>query len=427
MSSTRIGRRAWLGVAGVAAVGVPLGVWLRSGAATSSASLAQAGRFGAIRPDPRGVLDLLEGFSYRVLERVGERMSDGHPVPRRPDGMACFEGEDGTLVLMRNHELPGGLLGRLAGLPTGRRVYDPTAAGGVTRVVIDAGTLTRRSSNRVLAGTSMNCAGGPSPWGWLSCEEATEPQHGFVFLCDPTASELREPVRLDALGRFRHEAAAVDAARGFIYLSEDQHDGCLYRFVPHDLSRPFEGRLQALRVRSRPGVETRAWTTGERVEIDWVDLSDPTPERDELRHRARALGAAQLRRGEGLTIAGDDVYVCASAGGPIEAGQIFRLRDEGEGGTLEVFASSSDRRVMDMPDNVAPAPAGGIFFAEDGAEHDYVRGVTADGEIFDFARNAAGQGELAGVCFAPDGRAMFVNLQEEGLTLVVEGPFDRLA
>lgn len=426
MSGARIGRRGWLIATGVAAAGLPLGAWLRSGSASSPQSLARVGRFGAIRPDPNGILDLLEGFSYRIVERAGDRMSDGHPVPGRPDGMACFAGEDGTLVLMRNHELPGGLRGRFAGLPSTPLAYDGTAAGGVTRVVLDARTLARRSSNRVLAGTSTNCAGGASPWGWLSCEESVEPEHGYVFLCDPSADTLREPVRLEALGRFRHEAAAVDPARGAIYLSEDQHDSAFYRFVPHDPSRPFEGRLQALRVRGRQGVETRAWTAGQRVEIDWVDLPSATPD-GELRHHARALGAAQFRRGEGLTIAGGDVYLCASAGGPLEAGQIFKLRDERDGGELEVFACSTDRAIMDMPDNVAPAPAGGIVFVEDGPQHDFVRGVSADGELFDLARNATGEGELAGVCFAPDGRAMFVNLQDPGLTLAVTGPFDRLA
>jgi secreted PhoX family phosphatase len=412
-------------MAGVAAAGLPLGAWLRS-SATATLERPPPGRFGALRPDPSGILDLLEGFSYRILERSGAPMSDGHPVPARPDGMACFAGEDGTLILMRNHELPGGLRGRLAGLPSSPLAYDGSAAGGVTRLVLDARTLARRSSNRVLAGTSTNCAGGASPWGWLSCEESTAPGHGYVFLCDPAASELAAPRRLPALGRFRHEAAAVDPARGAIYLSEDQHDSAFYRFVPHELAQPFEGRLQALRVRGRPGAETRRWQTGERVEVDWVDLPDRTPERDVLRHRAHRLGAASFKRGEGLAFADGDVYLCASAGGPIEAGQIFRLRDEGDGGTLEVFACSTDRSLVDMPDNIAPAPAGGIVFVEDGPSHDHLRGVTPSGEIFTLGLNAGSAGELAGVCFAPDGRAMFLNLQEQGLTLVVEGPFDRL-
>ena len=353
-------------------------------------------------------------------------MSDGVPVPPAPDGMACFTADDGGLVVMRNHELPGGLRGRFYDLPIARAAYDPSAAGGVSRVVLDPATREVRSSNMVLAGTVMNCSGGPSPWGWLSCEETVDPDHGYVFLCDPSADHVAQPVRISGYGRFRHEAAAIDPARAVAYLTEDRPDGCLYRFVPHDPADPFEGRLQALRVRARPAENTAAWRRGQSAEIDWIDLPDPTPEGDALRAQAHALGAAVIKRGEGVTFDGDQITLCATTGGPIEAGQIFRLTDEGDGGTLEVLACSTDRAALDMPDNVTIAPSGSVFFVEDGTADDYVRGLTRDGELFDVARNAASDGELTGVCFSPDGGAMFVNLQQEGLTLIVEGPFARL-
>lgn len=421
MKPKSIGRRGWLTGAGLAIAAVPVGLWLTRRAPAEY----RPGPFGTLRPDPEGLLDLLEGFSYRVLERAGSAMSDGNPVPPRPDGMACMEASDGSLVLMRNHELPGGLRGRFYGLPSSSVAYDAHAAGGVTRVVLDPRTLERRASNLVLAGTSTNCSGGASPWGWLSCEESVEPDHGFVFLCDPSADRARPPVRIDGYGRFRHEAAAVDAERAVTYLTEDQHDGCLYRFVPHDPSSPFEGRLQALAVGGREGASTRAWAAGERVEIEWIDLPDPT--RDDLRRHARALGAATFARGEGACFRGGELYFAASVGGPIEAGQIFRLEDEADGGVLEVFTASNDRHALEMPDNVTIAPSGTLFFVEDGGGDDYVRGVAAGGEVFDLGRNAASSGELTGVCFSPDGRAMFLNMQDEGLTLAIEGPFDRLA
>jgi secreted PhoX family phosphatase len=49
-------------------------------------------RAPALRADPQGILDLPEGFSYRVLQRGGEMMTDGYRVPGRPDAMACFAG-----------------------------------------------------------------------------------------------------------------------------------------------------------------------------------------------------------------------------------------------------------------------------------------------------------------------------------------------
>ena len=70
------------------------------------------------------------------------------------------------------------------------------------------------------------------------------------------------------------------------------------------------------------------------------------------------------------------------------------------------------------------SPAGTVYFCEDGTGGNYLRGIDPDsGRVFDFARNALSHSELAGVCFSPDGRAMFVALQTDGLTLCVTGPF----
>jgi hypothetical protein len=60
---------------------------------------------------------------------------------------------------------------------------------------------------------------------------------------------------------------------------------------------------------------------------------------------------------------------------------------------------------------------------EDGDGDNYLRVLDRDGAVVDFARNALSDSELCGACFSPDGSALFVNLQENGLTLVVTGPF----
>ena len=94
----------------------------------------------SLRADPRGILDLPPGFSYRVLSRAGDAMSDGYRVPALADGMACFTGPKGTLVLMRNHEI--GHVRRLGALHEGqappKEAYDASAHGGVTRIVLSA-------------------------------------------------------------------------------------------------------------------------------------------------------------------------------------------------------------------------------------------------------------------------------------------------
>ncbi len=62
--------------------------------------------------------------------------------------------------------------------------------------------------------------------------------------------------------------------------------------------------------------------------------------------------------------------------------------------------------------------------AEDGGGEQFVRGLTPLGQVFDFARNALSSSEFAGVGFSSDGRAMFVNMQNDGLTFVIRGPFE---
>lgn len=381
-----------------------------------------AGKFGVLVPDPHGVLDLPDGFTYRILERTGDPMDDGHRVPGLPDGMACFPGPDGTIVLMRNHELAGADGPYPAGSAP-PEAYDPMTMGCVTRVVLDAATFTRLSSNLVLCGTLKNCAGGPSPWGWLTCEETTNPGHGYVFACDPAAASVRPPQPIFAYGRCRHEAACVDPARNIAYLTEDQFDSAFYRFLPDDPAVPFVGRLQALRVVGHDAYDMNLLPRGTVLSIDWVDITDPQPVADTLRVEARDRGAAKFARGEGITFAAGEVYMIATAGGPLARGQIFRLRDDPVAPTIEALLVVDDPDIADQPDNVTVAPWGDLYFGEDGGGGNFIRGVTPDGQIFDFAHNVLTAGEFAGVCFSPDGRALFANLWGSGLTFVITGPF----
>jgi|GEM_PF-291051 len=393
---------------------------------------ARASGFGPLVEDPAGVLDLPEGFSYTILQEAGDVMSDGFVVPTLADGMACFEGAlDGTVVLMRNHEISG-----LGGAAYDRgsvpdEAYTDNNGGGVTRVVVNLETLEVVSSNLVLSGTVRNCAGGTSPMGWLTCEEPGaglfNTNHGFVFLCDDSAESIQEPVRIDGYGRFNHEAAVMDPATMIAYLTEDQGDGCFYRFVPDDAAQPFVGTLQALRVVGEDTANTSdGRSVGDTFSVGWVDIDEPVPGViGATRREGQDKGAAVFNRGEGLWLHDGDVYFSCTSGGPND-GQIFKLTPAGDGGVLELIAQSTGDSVLEKPDNICVAPWGDVYVAEDGGRPNFIRVVTGDGELFDFARNAGSGSEFAGVCFSPDGSTLFVNIQADGLTFAVTGPFPQV-
>jgi MYXO-CTERM domain-containing protein len=386
---------------------------------------ARAQGYGSLETDPAEILDLPPGFSYVILDRRDEIMDDGYKVPGKPDGMACFLNADGHYVLMRNHELDAGdsLLSPYPdGVAPPDEAYDPAALGGVSRMVIDPYDLSILRRNMVLVGTMNNSSGGPSPWGWLSCEENTSSGHGHVFLCDPTAESVQAPNRIDAYGRFNHEAAAVDPDTHAAYLTEDRSNGCLYRLVPDDPESPFVGTLSALKVKDEPAFDTALqMSLGDVVEVEWVNLDEPNPDTDTLRTEAATKGAATIKRGEGAWFHEDSVWFTATSGGPVDGGQVFRLRPAE--GTLECVLLSTNKWVLDMPDSITVAPWGEVFFCEDGSADQYVRGIDASGTMFDFAYNAGSTSGIAGVCFSPDGRVMFLNLQQDHMTLAITGPF----
>ncbi len=434
----------------------------RLAAAEVTAASAVTG-YGSLVSDPDGILSLPAGFHYRVISRVGDAMDDGFVVPGLADDMHAFPGRGGRTILVRNHELDPAsretafrVMRRALSDTELAHIYDSGAGrGGVSTVVVDTASGRVEGQYLTLAGTLRNCSGGATPWGsWISCEEmvigagefGARRAHGYNFEVPAAARALVEPLPLEAMGRFNHEAVAVDARTGIVYQTEDREDGLLYRFIPAKPRRlAAGGRLQALAIRDRPGVHTgngadaaHAFAVGERHPVDWVDLDPLASGDDDLRFRGRLKGAAAFMRGEGMTVEVDAngaetrIWIIATSGGPGGLGQLWCYRPtQGEGraeerrqpGTLELALEPRNMALLRNGDNLTLAPFGDLLICEDHDGVQHIVGVTPAGGMYRFAANPRADSEFAGVTFSANGRTLFVNLQRPGLTFAIEGPW----
>jgi secreted PhoX family phosphatase len=419
-------------------------------------------KYGPLEKDPAGVFDLPAGFNYRIISRRGEEMNDGMLTPDKPDGMATFAGRGGKVILVRNHELlpdhfgPFGVDSSLINNVPKKRIYDvgkngTICKGGTTTLVIDEATLEVKRSYLSLVGTIRNCAGGPTPWNsWITCEEyfAVGGKHDFLqdhgYNFEVPASEkvgLVKPVPLKEMGRFRHEAVCVDPRTSIVYQTEDMGDGLIYRYLPNQPGQlHLGGRLQALVVKEVKSCDTRNWKNqsfpiNQPMKVAWIDLEDVDANTDDLRMRGFHQGAAVFGRGEGMWFDNNECYFACTAGGKKRLGQVFRYipspyegtpREKEQPGTLELFLEPNDGEVLRWCDNLTVAPWGDLILAEDNP-NPFLVGVTPDGQAYKLGHNVGFQSELAGCVFSPSGKTLFVNIQHAGLTLAIQGPWQKKA
>jgi uncharacterized protein len=381
-------------------------------------------------------LKLPEGFQYTIIGRQGTIMGDGRPTPASHDGMAAFDAY-GMIHLVRNHELQGGAASSVA---FGSIPYDPKALGGTTTVVVDPVTRLVAYDFASLSGTVRNCAGGPTPWGsWLTCEETLvapaanntfTKRHGYIFEVPAANYGETTPVALTAMGRFEHEAVAVDPATSIIYETEDANPSGFYRFLPSQpgsIGQPANlaagGTLQMLAVVNQPGYDTRTGETpGVPLDATWVtiDFPDPQTGQPSCVNQGIAKGGARFARLEGAWYGSDSIFFVSTSGGNSGLGQVWRYTPTGtDTGILTLVYESTSSAILEAPDNLHFTPRGGILLCDDGGGLNFLRGLTPSGVVFDFVGHAVSNSEVAGATFSRDGQTLFFNYQGTGETFAV--------
>ena len=427
-------------------------------------------------------LELPPGFQYRTFHHAGEIIQDGVEIPARHDGMAAFVGPAGKTVLIRNHEINGNTGVTASDIRLGTREgYDPIAKGGTISVEVDGeGNVGRGWVS--LSGTQMNCSGNRTPWGtWLSCEETVNgaevgadftgtsnaglKKHGYVFEVAPRGVSNAKPIT--AMGRFAHEAAAVDPATSTTYLTEDSFlfPSGLYRYLPpRDPRRGGQvvdgGTLQMLKVVGTPLADLSDDEAGNEYAVEWVDIPDPDPDMTGLSNNDAIQlvgqqgfdqGAAIFSRLEGAEWWDGRLYFTSTQGGeasdPI-GGDAYDVVIHGYGrGRGQVWSydpmtdmlacvyQSPASATLDLPDNITASANGTLVLCEDGSLDNFLRGLTTEGELFTFARNvdpAQASQEFAGATFSPDFGTLYVNIQsgpssdpsrKGGYSIAIWGPW----
>lgn len=443
------------------------------------------------------LLKLAKGFHYRSFGWTGDLMTNGEPTPARHDGMAVVPGENADeSILLRNHELWLGSLIRA----DAAAIYDSStlngegdddestqAAGGVTAVRLKGADYVETVPS--IGGTMVNCAGGPTPWGtWLTCEEIVyrrshqqsaneEPtrDHGYVFETLPPHMGDSPKAAIVDMGFMRHEAAAVDPATGFVYLTEDNGPTSgFYRFVPNDLSmKPGAlqkgGKLFMLKANfpMSSNTDLTKAPAGIVFKTSWVPIEDPDADPQQLVPPAEgqppvfgsgksgpymqgeAQRGAQFARGEGCWHHDDSIYWVDTAGGDARTGTVWKYTPTEE--TLEAVFVAPSEQVADAIDNVTLNPVSGtIVVCEDGGGIQSSDGqllvgsrllqIESNSSVRIIAENNINLSsalanrpaiqlgdyrgsEWAGATFSTDGKTLYANIQSPGVTFAIDGPW----
>lgn len=355
-------------------------------------ALAGSGNpYGALGAADANGLQLPPGFTSRIVADGGKNVgSTSYSWHASPDGAGTLATSDGGWILVSNSEVP-------------------TLLGGASAIRFGAdGTI--KSAYSILKGTSMNCAGTMTPWNsWLSCEEHSR---GTVWECNPygiTTAVERKP-----LGTFKHESVAIDPVLKRLYLTEDEEDGCLYRFTPSIWKSLSVGTLEVAKVDAN---NTVTWAKVPTPNPNLLLFQTPT--------RNQVAGAARFTGGEGIAYLDGKIYFTTKGDE-----RVWKL--DTATSKLSVFydAKIYAAPVLSGVDNIIPSKGKDLYVAEDGGNMEVVMLDSAGGAYPVVRHTGSISSEITGLAFNPAGDRLYFNSQRSnirGLMYEVKGPFRTVA
>ncbi|HET9422021.1 MAG TPA: alkaline phosphatase PhoX [Nocardioides sp.] len=299
-----------------------------------------------------------------------------------------------------------------------------------------------------------------------------EKDHGYVF--EVFGSSFAKPVPLKALGRYDHEACAISSDRRFVFLSEDadEPNGLFYRWsgpARYRVGPASSGRLasatfgtlaaMAIQLDNGDVLSDVAYLTssqlGRPFKVTWVEVPDRDATTVDVRNQFADGQVTRGRKFEGVWGTDKGVYVVNSyafekgeelpADAVPHSGMVWFYDYDEETIQLvnyfpyqqyahdEVFEPAFPDLNFDGPDNVTVTPWGSLVLAEDGVGASHVLSSVPGGPTYAIARNMLNVGdddepeysEFTGPSFSADGKVLYVNIQDPGLTLAITGPWEK--
>lgn len=466
-----------------------------------TAKPAQRAPFVSSKVTTADTITLPRGYSYQILAPWGEDLGNGLTVGFNHDYVGYFpidmlEGgkssEDALLTI--NHEYVNPLfLGTTERTAANMEKEKRSMGVSVMRVKLQngkwevvkndphnrridgltdieltgpaAGTAAVKGATRV-KGTIGNCSGGQTPWGTLlTCEENVDgytkqwegtgyeaTHQGWITEIDPFDPQST-PRKHTAMGRFRHENAAVTVAkdgRVVAYMGDDMRDACVYKYVSKGKYNP-QDRKANLNLLSEGDLYVADFSSGKWLLLDYdrnKGLKDAkkadgkpmfTSQADILvdaRAAALAIKATPTDRPEDIEIhpLTGEVYIALtnnSAHGNY-FGQIVKLSEQNDDWTSEkfkweVFAVGGPQSGFSSPDNLVFDPYGNLWMVTDsGTGEDTIYDFLGNNSMFFFPTEGPNKGkayrfctgpveaEMTGPVWSPDGKTLFLAIQHPG-------------